>query len=1599
MSQVIRKFADGGTSPKEPLLLERENVGKYNADELIKNATIGADTWLQSKGIKGAQAQGFKQNLPRFLDAIKAGKVKILADGRFDTGDTGLNSSGEYDKKKFLGIKTGIKDTENNAFNDIGAYMNSLIGKSSTYEAPTPKAKSKYSPNNYISKEISKRWYGGNPVDKKNWFENRTEQERNTLMSDIVNNADYNSMYDEYDWTDTGVDSAETLGSRLKNFGSAIGNNKLDNEDYNSFATLGGSNLDEWFKQPTKQEDTPKVNLREEYAKQLKQQAIESGLVNEKAINAFVEEKLIAQDTKEQTQIATTDKLKQRQATEAYFKDYQTKNPFTPSISGSYGGIKPNYKLEDIDTYLETNDSYLDNVLGRHMFTKTGGQNIVNNLDYVMQRDSESLVPVGEGYVAIPSTYDYNKYSAMAYNPTTKNYKEVSMLANAMLKNLVYTHYENPTKTSLLKKQYPKGMKFQEGGSFNMDRIRARGAERKAKQTEERKVVQAKAKDTNRTPEQVKAGERKIGGNNEWSPEDKIRLGSAVADVGSILTAFIPGYGTAASAVLGVGSTAGGLTADIMDDSVSTGQTIGNAAYGLGMDVIGLIPGLGATGKAGKIVKGLTKVAPKLLMAWGAYENTIPAYDALNKLMHDSGNMTVDDWKALSAGLTTIAGGTRMIAGSKALNRYAPQTTSKMVRTKSGKMVKMSTEQYDQLSHASGLESQNAVLRGIHKGEELGQAFIPRKLASRHPTLGSKPQTKTIKERNLIENPNERIGRDEAMFNSWGNTGTKINKWEQNVGDKLSSLNILPGWLKNFATTRNPNYRKPESPPEVPVAIKPETVPPVVQSSKPQPMQPKVNAEEVVAKQTISAHTPIADMFTSTRPVAGAVRANKQKRYEKLFSSLPNYQRIGGTPVEKATRPVKPTETPVGGKTYVASYRAPIPNLPAIVHKPRVQLPMLEKFLSKPQAPEIGKLVNQQMEIQSKRLAEQMVSRQTKSGKPIKSVIDANMVKRVPEHARRAKELQATFDAPVEMTRADAAPKVDNESYVSKNKAKGKTKTNSKPKKKSESKGYVNKRAQGGIIALFEDGGRPRIKAKDTSKWNRNSALAGYNWGSDVDNYLKGETGPDDGVNAYITSFNGGEDIYDQLTGKTGDYFKGKYNYSVQDPLAKQRQMTFRGTNQGFDNSIRGNIVGYGTTEGAAGFDSYAGDRTGNRTLGRGLNIDDVTRFNGQLNPRGMELYDKGNGAYRLRRYQNIAPQVNTTVEKPAPVVAATLPQELSSITAGDRVVKPKSNFSIVPEDALALGRMVSGLAINNRAAAKYKEGLKPNLMSTFENYTPVQGNFQAKNAAYGQAAELESMAARPFTSDASLQLAGQLEAGNRGKQMKMQGDAADADMFYRTRMLGQQESDAAKARRTEVGNHNMAAMNQIDAAKSQIDSARMTANYAQVLAPYLAGVENQFRQNKAVGRQVDLEAAAQGLSSQFDTNYRIAASSIQDKFNKWKETNTNGTEDQYYTGVGKDDYETLRNLQNQYRLDSLGLRKHLTSPWLFNKGIASEAKGGKLDKRDKEKIQRAKDFNKRLLADNKQFHKDIMESKREHNRLLISMSGLTSELIKRGMS
>lgn len=1574
MSQVIRKFENSGKiEQSKPELFERSGVGKYNKADLVAGLYRNIDTYIKNNNLSGDKAVSFRDSANQFIKGIENGTISMNGDGTFSDATGSMASTGKFDKN-WIGRK---KDTTNNAFNLVGDYALDYINQMQQYTEPAAKPKSKFNTNDFLTKEISKRWYGGNDIDFGNWFKNRSEQDRNALLGDIFNNADYNQLYQDYDWADTGINSAEDLATRGRAFSTAISNNTLDNDDYNTFATLGGSGLDKFLKEaPVQTEPTPE------------QSRMKAWEAEAEAAGA-------------------------------------TKNPFKGTVSG-YVASKTSYNPENVLQYIDTTykgviNDYLKSALDPRYFrgqlshqNEQGQDNLrehlANNLDLAI--NTGKLPKIDDETYAIPGTYNYDNWSLITYNPVSRQYKETSMLANDALKKIAYAEYDRRKKTPTNKEGGI--IKLQYGGFVEDDSAYNAYREQFAKKKEEKKQqIQAKAKATDRTPEQVEAGERKpMADGQDWEYEDYARLVSAGADVGSMIASFVPGYGTAASAALGVGSTIGNFTADLADESVGVGSAFLNAGAGLGMDLVGLIPGLGAAGKGSKIVKNLLKVAPKLITIWSASTSFAPAMQAFNKLK-DKGakEMTVEDWKALANGLTAAAGVTRWgaAAAKNKINTHKYGTTTRTVTTKSGKQVQMSEDEFQRIKRASGIEGQNEALQAVEgaKGEQLPTTFkkwydVRRAYqgtpdVDKNTVINTDAMRRTAPDGTILEPTkfsNQGIWRG-AVNNDWGHN------WKGWKG---------PKWLKDWGYA--PAKKE---------------------------VDPKTVNEAVDAVSSIARTLHTASRFKPAPlalPAPG--QATPSNRVFVMGSGKPNTPRDVTNP-SNLKKPESYTDraVPVGG-TPVES-----PNANA-VRTVRTINSILEPFVSQPRnlpavipASRNAKKVVASQTIQPTQRLDQFIEGQipgglvygrarTKREREYRDIFHPvvereqntlwDQLTSTPEYRNRLiltnqpQGVQAGPTAPIDLF-TETQKNVRKSLQVSESR-KERSRNNAlphkpKPKKKKTSRDdRVTKKAEGGIVQFLQGGNTVgRIKAKDMSNWNRANALANYDWIADYDRWASQHEGPDDVVDSYILAFNGGEDIYDQLTSKTGDYFGGKYNYSVQDPLAKHRQITFRGTNQGFDDLIRKGIVGYGTTEGNSGFDIYAGDRTGNRTLARGMSPEDVARFNKQLATRGMELYDKGNGAYRLRRLEQ------KPVELPEVVVTADTPK--TPATTNPSAIKgaaPKKgkgfNLGVMPEDVIALGRMVGGLAANNRAAKLYKEGLKPTLLDTFENTVPLQGNFQATTNAEQQAGNLESVAARPRTSDASLQLAGELEASGRAGQARFQGGLQDAEMFYKTRMLGQQESDAAKARRVDVANRNRASMNQIDAAKKQIDAARVTSNYQNVIAPYLAGVENQFAQKRAMNQQLDMEEAQREAERTYSPEFDRLTQDYNNAYKAYGAANNNNytgweTSNEYKSLVSR--RKSLNDNVSQFLLDKR--RGIMGSPYMFQVKKNSSIKtpyvksGGKLSAADREKLQRAKDFNKRLLEDNKQFHKDIMESKREHNKLIMSMSSLTSELIKKAMS
>lgn len=1675
MSQVIRKYNSGGQTDK-PKLLSIKGLGDFNQDDLIKRGYRDVDEYTSSKGLKNAAAADFRNAVQYMLEGMNNGTITMDAMGNFQDATGQKSSTGELDRKKFLGIKTGVKNTENNAYGLAADYLYNIIKGAPQYKQPEVKAE-KFNINDYLTKEISKRWYGGNNIDFGNWFKNRSEKDRNALIADILNSADYNKLYQEHDWTDTGINSVEDLMARGRAFGSAISNNKLDNDDYNTFATLGGSDLDKFMKaaveaQPAQapavegqQGRTDRGWSNSEYDRTIDEKGqyhiykkgtnqevsgILPGNVFEGVGNKYAFNGNIYDDSNLPEQYRQ-DITRARQAQLNEYTRLTDNNPFTKMLRGRgynyitnlsqfasgagdnilYGAYsdpsdvsgKSEFYLKNPTTGEVRNGSVeFNKSLGQYQFVGSDG-NIVNlgtynpagarsnqgtsfidysdvsesnrdNLFSAWMNDSGLNNPASDAYKMVQSTL--SKWISSGQSPFVSYKGQYQWKSGDDVMN-VRKGPDGQWQWSFNKEfdnsQTQKNERLeallripinQRTREINDEILRLRGYRKeggvitaqlgtKFTKVEDTpsvtrpKISEEQAK-KNQAAHQSFTGRSNASLGNDKDitdaggvikTSDKVRLGAAMADLASVGLGFVPGANLASTGI-GVGSSLAEFGADWASDGLDLGDA-GRLAMNLGMDALSLIP-VGKTLKATRALGKIRKSIPLIMTAVNAANFLDPTLRAeysktLSKLTKgDIKSLNTGDFKNLSAIASTVLMGKNYAQSKKGWwnSSTTPSGKRKVTAMIDGKQQTLevddaffqNTKGKNQVSELKAKFAQQYNKANNLEGDS---AIKPESVSIDTKYFGLRPQSEKVEGTKNAGNwvadtkignywlgyrdasqprGNANIPFSDAWFYKNGIVGGRTRAEKNDIRNRWAESRKRAGEIKNKRDSE-------------------------IAQKGVEGVSNLVQALNYASKyRTAPLALPAPGQATPSNRVFVMGDGRQRQPFDKTdpskLSKPGTYQdravHTGGTPVESPNANAVRTVRTIN--SILEPFVPKTTNLPAVI----------------PASRNANKVVASQTIQPSQRL-DQFIEGQIPGGRQFgKQRAKTEREYRDVFHPAAEREYNAVWDEAVRNRkdfgyeevfpkRSPYAPPTPTEVYVvpegamkdpnarylweliNKKPNTNHTKRADLPHKKSNKKKKtskeVTKKAEGGLIQFLQGGDTVgRIKAKDMSNWNRASALANYDWVADIDRWKASHTGPDDWQSSYMLSFNGGEDIYDQLTDKTGDYFGGKYNYSVQDPLAKQRQITFRGTNQGFDDLIRNGIVGYGTTEGTTGFDVYAGDRTGNRTLARGMTPEDVARFNKQLATRGMELYDKGNGTYRLRALQEPTQHLD---EVTAPKVEAGDTTNPSGIKRVTSTPKKKLKLNVAPEEVLALGRMVGGLAANNRAAKVYKEGLKPTLLDTFENTVPLQGNFQAKTNAEQQAGNLESVAARPRTSDASLQLAGELEASDRAGQARFQGGLQDAEMFYKTRMLGQQESDAAKARRVEVANRNRASMNAIDAAKKQIDAGRITANYQQVIAPYLAGVENRFRQARGMKNQSD---ALKERTSLIDT------------------------------------------------------------PWL----VRFSGKGSKLSYAEKAMLQRAKDFNKRLSDDNKQFHKDIMESKREHNKMIANMSALTAALIKKGM-
>lgn len=542
--------------------------------------------------------------------------------------------------------------------------------------------------------------------------------------------------------------------------------------------------------------------------------------------------------------------------------------------------------------------------------------------------------------------------------------------------------------------------------------------------------------------------------------------------------------------------------------------------------------------------------------------------------------------------------------------------------------------------------------------------------------------------------------------------------------------------------------------------------------------------------------------------------------------------------------------------------------------------------------------------------------------------------------------------------------------------------------------GIIEKYRQGNIIK-YQNPAQPmtHIQAKNMDKWNRNNALSEYNIAKDIEDYLN--SGLD--LDTYIAAFNGGEDIYDKMVGNT-DYFNGKNIVYKETPLAKQRQVSFRSTNRGFDDLIRSAIIGHGTTEGKDSYDEALGDRTYNRTLGW-INADQAKNFNNQINKFGIEFYlDPNSGHYRLQKIPNTSniatPQATTNTNPITPVT------NQSDYTGKGSYDTDKGGEIKTPyiDNLLASGRLAGTIYTNNKVAKTVSDSLHPLLLDPLRIRRQVRGDLPTKTFYENQAAESNRIGARPITSDANLQLARQLEYNDRALKLKTQGYLADKEAIDKTSLLAQKANEQNQASAVEVANKNRAAMLGIQQAKANIEASRRSANWQQAWNPYLSTLEQNYKNYYKQLDTLNRDAANTVELRKLDTASKQAQNTLDLARTNWLKANTGKSE---YDWLNSDEYknalndytEKVTNAGNTYK-DTMSKYdlNNLRKPYSF---LMFKSGGSTKDIA----IENMKELNKTFRKNEELFHKIIMDSKKENNKLIMNLSSLTKELIIKSMT
>ena len=1582
MSQAIRKYQTGGKSSQEPELFEWKDVNKYNKSDLVSGLYRNIDTYIQNNGLKGDKADQFRKAAGQFIEGLKSGTVTMNGDGTFTDASGQMSSTGKYDKK-FLGL--GTKNTENNAFNRVGDYALSYIKGMSPYKAQVEeKPQTKAAPISF-KQRLANIAMGGNWDDslwRKFNSQDRLGFLRQAIQSshnDFINNpeAEYNKDV---------FGTRENWIERSSNLLKALEDNKYDPEDLKFSAAMGYGDLgtylnDKVQQQPTQGLQRPEGIDDDEWAKMQEAYKVRQARDKEARMQSYED---VINPKPSDEEIYEEQRRKFIDLGDSNLSKYNKIDvlpevrpyDFDAAFESRAGDANSPWDLKHFFASYNTNpnavvdgsiikDAYNKNV--RHINDvlyyvpdTTNAQNLSNNLDYWIreqERRGQEVERLPSGEYVIPHTYDAATGLIRVYDRNKRTLRYIQAHSTKTGRGLFESNYNESNKDKYAKWSKADGgvIKAQQGASLGYDSKAERAAvhewyKQQQQANNAAKVEQAVA--SGKSPQQATNDSKP---HTQWSKADITRMGALMGDVTSLLVS-LTGVGSVASAGIGAASTAANQAADMMEGQ-GFFQSLGNNMGSYALDALSLIP-FAKAAKVPKIIKNVSRFAPLMTTALATYQGLSNGGEYINtwNKVKKGESLTVGDWRNILNSMQVVLGGaaaTHRASKGKSHVEAAKSADTVWMKTPQG-WRKVNSNIAKQVEAATSIDAQNKLLKdtGIRLEEAkswggFGKGKGVAKVETTPYYDFSKPVTTYSGDLPLQHT----FGPGEQWIGTFNPISLKI------PGVRNAYNRVVH--TQAYKRARNAKGKNQST-------VKPSELLALPAPNQVTPSNRVFYMGDGKSRQVVDITDP--NKLAQTRATGDRNRRNEAIRNERLNKQA---EARGAQKARNEALTAWATNQPSPKQPLAGAARA---------NKERTYREVFQPVAER----EYNKVWDEAVKNKKDFGYEDMTPRRNIYAPPTPTEITVTPTNTITD--KNARYLWELVNPPKRST-----------AHVKRELPKKQSKPKTKKKSKDD---RVTKKANGGVLIPKYQGGKGirNVQSASDLSWNKDIL------GSSGYNSTLGMITPSNAWN-----YNDMQREYSTLG--FGPNKPGAVRLPYSDKVASY-QTDFNantnintGTIAGLESSGRIKGRGGSSDNNAQGYvaDGYAGDKTWLRHLGtNNISADNLAKVRAGVNDNIDVIKNLNTGMLNFMPKAKAAgitsgnpqPAMPTKLESPVPAMGSNPTKKQirdakrSQKAAGDGTVrgaaggekKGLGGFSVLPEDVIALGRMVGGLATNNKAAEQYKAGLKPLLIDTYENTVPITGNYFAKASADRQASNLTSLAARPRTSDASLQLAGELEAQNKAGDIRFQGDMADADMFYKTRMMAQQESDAAKARRTDVANRNRASMLQIDAAKAQIDSAKTTANYQQVINPYLSGIENQFRQNRAARKQYDAESYRQGLLSTMQPQYDAA--------------------------VQAGDTAKQQQLLRQYNTDMLNYsRNNVGMPWMFQRTTPSPntpytyAKGGRLTAQERIIIQRAKDFNRRMLADNKQFHKDIMAAKKQHADMIKHMSSLTSELIKKGMS